>query len=97
MPSISNLLGNKKNKGNIHSDEMTTDPNNNSDISPDNIIPAAMEDLSKEDGFEIERVLGEQRKMMLVGFQKTRNGVFKKVATPSAMPSVSDLLGTEVK
>ena len=58
-PSASNLLGDKKNKGNIHSDKMTTDPNNNSDISPDNIIPATMEDLSEEDQLEIERVLGE--------------------------------------
>ena len=56
-----------------------------------------MEDLSEEDRLEIERVLEEQRKMMLAGFQKTRNGVVKKVATPGAMPSNPGLLGTEVK
>ena len=96
-PSTANLLGDKENKDNIHSDEMITDPNNNSDISPDNIIPTAMEDLSEKDRLEIERVLGEQRKMMLAGFQKTRNGVIMKLATPSAISSISDLLGTEVK
>ena len=72
---------------------MTTD----GDINTDNIIPVTMEDLAEEDRMEIERVMEEQKKMMLAGFQKTRNGVVNKVATPGAMPSNSTLLGTEVK
>ena len=46
---------------------------------------------------EIERVMEEQKKRMLAGFQKTQNGVVNKVATLGAMPSNSTLLGTEVK
>ena len=46
---------------------------------------------------EIEREIEEQRKMMLAKFLKAHNSIIKKVATPRAMPSISDLLSTEVK
>ena len=89
-----------KNKNIINSDAMNSDSKNMSDIDPDNIIPAAMEDLSEEDQLEIERLLEEQKaeskRLMLAGFKKTRNGAFRKVAAPSAMPSTLSLLGTEV-
>ena len=70
---------------------------NGSDFDSDNIITVTLDDLSDDDRRELEWVLEEEKaekmKLMLAGYQKTRNGVVKKVATPSP----SDLLGAEVK
>ena len=71
---------------------MNSDLKAASDINSDNIIDVTMEDLSEDYRLEIERALEEQRKMMLAGFQKTRSGIIKK----AAMPSASNLLGAEV-
>ena len=80
---------------NIHT--MNTDTKNGSDFDPDNIIAVTLDELSDDDRREVERVLEEEKaekmKLMLAGFQKTRNGIVKKVATPSP----SDLLGAKVK
>ena len=43
------------------------------------------------------REKAKNMKLKLAGYQKTRNGVVKKVATPGAMPSNPNSLGTEVK
>ena len=74
-----------------------TDPKNGSDFILDNIIDVTLDDLPEEDRREFERRLEEEKaeriRLMLAGYQKTRNGVVKKVAAPSP----SDLLGAEVK
>ena len=83
-----------KNK-NTHT--MNSDPKNGSDFDPDNIIAVTLDDLSEDDRRELDRKVEEDRaetiRLTLAGYQKTRNGVVKKVATPSP----SDLLGAEVK
>jgi hypothetical protein len=62
-------------------------------INPDNAIAVTLDDLSKDRQREIERELEEERQesqqRKLVGLQKTKNGVIKKVAASdhSASPS----------
>lgn len=94
-------LNRTKNKNTINSGAMDSDPKNSRDIYSDNIIHVEPKDLSDEQRLEMESALeekmSEQRKLWLAGFHKTRNGAVNKVATPTIMPSASDLLGNEVK
>ena len=87
-------LGTKKKK---KRHTMSTDPKNGSDFDPDNIITVTLDDLSEDDPRELERELEEEKaqrlKLKLTGYQKTRNGVVKKVHVSSP----SDPFNAEVK
>ena len=66
---------------------MSTDPKDGSDLNPDSIIAVTLEDLPEDEWQKLEHELEEERveklKWKLAGFQRTRNGVIQKVATPS--------------
>ena len=75
---------------------MNIDSKDGSVVNPDNIIAVTLDDLSEDERREIERQLEEEQaerlRQKLAGYQKTRNGVIKKVV----MPSLSSVLNTEV-
>ena len=63
----------------------------------ENIIAVTLDDLSEEDRHEfeqeLEKEMAERRRLKLIEYQKTRNGIVKKV--PVSSPS--DAIYTEVK
>ena len=78
---------------------MSTDPKDGSDLNPDNIIAVTLENLPEDEWQKLEQELEEERveklKQKLAGFQRTRNGVIQKVATPSHPAGVSKTACTE--
>ena len=78
---------------------MSTDPKDGSDLNPDNIIAVTLEDLPSDERQKLEQELEEERveklKQKLAGFQRTRNSVIQKVATPSHPAGVSKTACTE--
>ena len=92
-----NIIGDSagtKNK-NIHT--MSSEAKDDNKADPENIITVTLDDLSEDDRREVEREVEKEmvqrRKLMLAGYQKTRNGVIKKVPVSSS----SDLFSAEVK
>ena len=75
---------------------MNIDSKDGSVVNPDNIIAVTLDDLSEDERREIERQLEEEQaerlRQKLAGYQKTRNGVIKKVV----LPSLSSALNAEV-
>ena len=78
-----NTIGDSTGTKNKDLHTMNTNIKNDSDMDSEITIAVTLEDLSEEDRRELEREIEEEQaktiKLVLVGYQKTRDGVVKKV------------------